>query len=210
MSGVFKKKDINQLKQSTRIDLHWLFFKRQLQIQYALLNKKLTICELGAGTGDIAQLSFAQKKEIIKKYICVEGSVLAKNIKKRNIPITLIQKNIEKTDLPFADIFLSKYVFHHIKNKEKTLNKIYQKLPKNGALVLIDRFPRFGKISVLIENIWNFLGIKKVLGKHYYSKKNNFLKEAKRAGFDVEYELIKKPKKLKNFFVFKGFYVLRK
>jgi ubiquinone/menaquinone biosynthesis C-methylase UbiE len=209
MSGIFKTKDALSIQQSTRIDSHWTFFKRQLQIQHALFNKKLIVCELGAGTGDLAQL--AQSMEGIKKYICIEGSYLVGTIKQRKMSnVEIIKEDIETATIKQADIFLAKYLFHHIKNKKRLLRRIYTALPKNGALCIIDKFPRWGIISLILEKIWNAIGIKRQLGNHYYLSHKKFIEQSFTAGFDIEYESIKKPKKIKNFFITKGFYVLRK
>lgn len=209
MSGILSTKDAATLRQSTRIDSHWTFFKRQLQIQHALLARKLIVCELGAGTGDLAQL--AQGVPGIKEYICIEGSDLVNSIRQRKLPHTrIIHRDAEKIRLPGVDAILAKYFFHHIADKKALFEKTYNALPKNGSLIVIDRFPRFGAISLALEKAWNVLGIKKQLGTHYYISQKEFIAMAEKTGFDVEYKLTKKPNKIKNFFIVKGFYVLRK
>ena len=52
MAGEFSKEDAKRVKQSVRKDGYWTFFKRNVQIQHSLFDKKLVIGDIGCGTGD--------------------------------------------------------------------------------------------------------------------------------------------------------------
>lgn len=214
MKGSFTKTDAKAITQSVRKDGHWKYFERQVKISSGVFEKPITIAEIGCGSGDNVILAHKRFPLLFKTYYCIDSSnemldFLRKETHLDKAKITCLDVD-GKVDLPKADVYIAKFMFHHIKYKKELLESIYKVLPKNGSIIIIDKFPSFGKLSKIIEKLWDFLRIKKVLGTHYYTPVTEFMQMAQEIGFDIEDERIKPLKKLKNFFVLKGFFVLRK
>ena len=212
MTGEFKEEDAKKVKQSVRRDGYWNFFKKNLQIQFALKNNKLDITEIGSGTGDNCILTNKSLSYLLNKYTCIDASKeMLKFIEIENFKTTeLIHQNLDENQkIPKSDIVIAKFMFHHLKNKEEVINNIYNSLNKNGALLIIDKFPILPiKLVNLIEKIFHITGYRKQLGKHYYTEYPKFKKIINK--FDLEDEIIKQPKSFKNFYVIRVFLVLRK
>lgn len=214
MSGTFSAKDALQITQSVRKDGHWKYFERQIKISSGLFDKPLRIAEIGCGSGDNVILAHKRFPVLFQKFYCIDSSQEMLDFIRQETHLDkaeIICLDVDgKVNLPKADVYIAKFMFHHIKHKKELLESVYKILPKNGCIIIIDKYPAFGKLSTFIENLWDKLGIKKVLGTHYYTPVQDFLLDAKDIGFDVEDERIKTMKKLKNFFILKGFFVLRK
>lgn len=103
MDGSFTSMDALRLKKYARKDSFWSYIKRQIKISYILINKKLFVCEIGGGNGDIAALSDLFLSDCIEKFICTDSCkemldlVEEKGIIKKRI------LNAEKDSLPKAD-----------------------------------------------------------------------------------------------------------
>lgn len=214
MSGKFSAQDASKIKQSVRKDGYWTFFKRNLQIQQSLLNKKLNIVEIGCGTGDNCILVNKSLSYVCNKYTCIDASnEMLDFIRLEKFANTkLICQNLDSNfKLPKADIYLAKFMFHHLIHKKEILKSIYKALPKNGCLILIDKFPVYPLWFVkIIEKIFDKTNVKTKLGTHHYTYYPLFKKQIKEIGFDLEDERIKRPKSLKNSYVIRSFMVLRK
>jgi SAM-dependent methyltransferase len=212
-SGKFNKKDVERINQSVRKDRYWTYIKKYIKTQYSNLNNKIVICELGCGTGDIAILSNKYTKNYVSKYYAIDASKEMLNfLKIENIGfVDIINKDIdENIKLPKSDIFLSKFTFHHLNNKDSLIREISDKLSKNGVFIIIDNYLRFGKISLLIEKLFNIINIKKILGKHNYSKEDNIINVAKMNHLEIIEKIEKNGKKLKNFHIKKIIMIFRK
>jgi ubiquinone/menaquinone biosynthesis C-methylase UbiE len=212
MSGIFSDSDARSINHSIRSDGFWTFFKRQIQIQSDIFNRKLILCELGPGTGSNAFLAAKEIPLLFKKYFAIEGSKeLLHILEKEKLPnVVTINGDFDSNRiLPNADVYFSKFVFHHIKNKKTILQEMFEKLSSGGSVLIIDKFPRLLFISI-VERFLDFFKIKKKIGRHYYLRYSKFRQIGLDLGFKIELEIIKKPFRLKNFFVYKVFLVLRK
>jgi ubiquinone/menaquinone biosynthesis C-methylase UbiE len=204
-SGSFSQEDTTKIQKSVRKDGNWYFFKKHIKAYHAQTKDDITICELGAGAGDVVFL-IRKTLPFVTDYYAIEESDLADQI----LDAIVRRSNIEDCRFPNADMFLSKNSFHHIVHKQKVLDAIYDKLPKGGKLLVIDRFAKWGQVSIWIERLWDKLNIKNVLGTHYMVTYSNFKQMCEEAGFEITFEKVKKPKKLKTFFIEKNQLVLEK
>lgn len=214
MSGEFTKEHVKQIHQSVRKDGYWTYFKRNLQIQNNLLNKKLNIADIGCGTGDTCILVNKSLSYVCDTYTCIDASKeMLHFIEIEKFQNTkLKQQNIDEDfKLPKADVYIAKFMFHHLIHKKEVLESIYKSLPKNGCLIMIDKFPLYPiAITNLIEKIFDKTKFRTQLGTHHYECYPKFKKIVKDVGFDIEDERVKKPKSLKNAHVLRSFLVLRK
>ena len=214
MNGTFTEKDTKTINQSVRNkDRDWRFIKRILNSESDRLKRKLKIIELGSGTGSLAIL--ANRTNLVKKYICVEGSKeMMRFIELEFLPIVkCVNKNVEEIKkFENCDLVISKYFFHHLKNKKETLLKIYESLGKEGKVIIIDKFPRWNFLSIIIEKILHYTRIKKILGVHYYTNINDFenIFDNKNCSFEILIKKVKRGKKLKNFHLMRIQYLLKK
>jgi SAM-dependent methyltransferase len=202
MSGIFKKDDVSEIKQSVRKDSYWTFIKPHL---------KGIVTEIGCGTG--ANAILAKNIHSIKRYNSFDGSnEMLDFLRKEKLPkVKIFCENIDgNIKLPKCDVILSKFVFHHIKNKKQLIDSCYLSLNKNGKFIIIDKIPIFTYITKYIEKTLKFLKIKHIYGTHYYCSKHEFLRIIKKAGFKIEFQKEKKGKKLRNFYVKRVFWIFRK
>lgn len=214
MSGEFTKEDAKKIHQSVRKDGYWTYFKRNLQIQQTLLNKKLKIADIGCGTGDNCILVHNTLSYVCKKYICIDASkAMLKFVEIEKFKdVKLICQNLDENfKLPKADVYIAKFMFHHLIHKKEILESIYKSLPKNGCIIMIDKFPIYPLwLTNLIEKMFDKIKVKTKLGSHHYTHYPKFKQMIKEVGFDIEDERVKKPKSLKNSYVLRAFMVLRK
>lgn len=212
-TGKFLEKDAKSLKQSVRKDGYWVFFRKNVKKQFTNISKKLVVSELGCGTGENAILSNKFLKDFIKKYNAIDGSLeMLDFLKKENIKfVKIINLNLDnKINLPKSDVFFTKFLFHHIRNKFDLLVSMKKSINENGNIIIIDKFVRFKKFGLFLEIFFDLLRIRKIFGKHFHISYKKFKKKIKEAGFVIVEEKIKNGKKFYNFFFKKVFLVLKK
>ncbi|MGM5484050.1 MAG: class I SAM-dependent methyltransferase [Nanobdellota archaeon] len=210
MKGSFNASDVAYIRKYSRKDSFWSYIKRQIKISSVLMDKKVRVCEIGAGSGDISVLSDYYLKDCVKEYVCTDSSKeMLKMINDKGI-VKKIFIDADNEDIPSADIYLMKFSFHHIRNKQRLLEMMYDKLPEKGSIIFIDKVPVFQPFGKMIEFFLHVLNIKPILGKHFHIPLKKIFKMAEKKGFIIEDRMIKKPSRLKNFFVYKVFMVLRK
>jgi SAM-dependent methyltransferase len=218
-NGIFNKKDSEAIQQSVKKkDRDWLFLRALILEKIEQKQGPIVISDVGCGTGANAILCMKQDEEIsqyVSKFYCIDGSKeMLENIEKENIPkvesICMDLETNEPLKLPKSDLIISKYMFHHIKNKKQLLEYLRRSLHHDGIIAVIDKFPRFSLISSFFEKLWHILGIKRVLGKHFYSTVPEFTRIIQKAGLGIASEDIKPGKRMKNFFIFRGYFVLER
>lgn len=209
INGKFTDNEVKKIKQSVRKKSRdWRFIKKNL----THFNKKIIVSELGCGTGSTAILSKTVPN--IKLYNAIDNSKeILKFVEIENILyVKTLKLDLEKDKLPKSDVFIAKYLFHHVNNKERLICEICSKLNSEGKVVIIDKFPRWNifKTSILIEKMYHILRIKRILGKHYYSTESEFETLVKSNNLKITEKQTRTGKKVKNFFMKINYYTIEK
>ncbi|MFT4326730.1 MAG: class I SAM-dependent methyltransferase [Candidatus Woesearchaeota archaeon] len=207
-SGSFSKDDVASLQQSVRKDGCWVFFRRNIK---AISQKKsVVITELGCGMG--ANVILSKRIPNIKTYFCIDASEdMLEYVRREQISYAktlCVDLDTKNYALPKSDIVLAKFLFHHISNKQRLLEKIHASLAKDGVVLIIDKFPK--RWGIVYEKLLHTTRIRKQLGVHYYINQQDFESLCEAAGFSVSKEKVVVGKKLKNCHIYKVFYVLKK
>jgi ubiquinone/menaquinone biosynthesis C-methylase UbiE len=107
-------------------------------------NKKCKILDLGTGNGELSirlAIKFPESNVIGLDISSGMINQAKKKIKKAGIKnITLVVSPVEKLKTQKIDYIVSSVAFHHIKEKELVLTKIYHCLPKGGKVIIGDWF----------------------------------------------------------------------
>jgi ubiquinone/menaquinone biosynthesis C-methylase UbiE len=135
------------------------------------------ILDLGTGNGELSiriALRFPESQVTgldISAGMINEAKMKAKKTGIRNI--RFVVSPMEKLNARKADFAVSSVAFHHIKNKELVISKIYQILPKGGKLIIGDWFKPSKEYRNQIEKIRN-KNLERA--KEFDKSWNNFLK----------------------------------
>lgn len=102
------------------------------------------IVDIGAGTGNLAlRLAVKYPKSRISGIDISEGMLREAEARRRKKGLTNIRFGLGSAENPTegrADFVVSALAFHHVKNKERAISSIHNKLARNGKLIIGDWF----------------------------------------------------------------------
>lgn len=132
-----------EYEEQGRFDL--LFYRWMIKNIIRQIDKeKSKILDIGTGTGELAikiAIKFPKSKVMgndISEGMINEAMVKVNRMGIKNIKF--IVSPVERLEVDRIDFAVSSAAFHHIKNKEYVISKIYGALPKGGKLIIGDWF----------------------------------------------------------------------
>jgi len=149
--------------------------------------KKGFIIDFGCGYGILANLLSlkSNKRKVIGLDLSKKRIIIAKKSERKNKNLVFVKADLTKSKIDKADAIAMTDFLHHIdyKDQEKLIEKLRNKLNKNGKLIILDinkskRLKYF--FTVLLDRTLNYGE------KAYYRTENDMKKMLEKNGFKVE------------------------